>query len=321
MMWKKYRILFVFVLFGFTDLWAQQDPQFTQYMFNKLVYNPAFAGTTDNWQFTFFNRSQWVSSGFSNAPVTQTFSANTPITYKDYKMGGGINIMNDKVGIERNLTIVGAYAYHLSLKTGTLSFGMQLGVRQYRINQSDINAYDKDDPIVNQGIRAPLLPEVGIGFLYRQEKWYAGFSSMHLTQSKIKYTNDFAHSKLLRHFYLMGGYDFTVHPDWKVKPSALLNFVNGAPFQVQLTTMGEFKEMVWLGLGYRTGAAMTFNMGVNADKISEKFKEKIKIGYSFDWVLISGIPGFHNKGTHEVFIIYDLTKKEQTHIPKFKRLE
>jgi type IX secretion system PorP/SprF family membrane protein len=320
-MWKKFKYAILWMLLGSSSLWAQQDPQFTQYMFNNLVYNPAFAGTVDNWQFTLFNRSQWINSGYSNAPVTQTFSANTPLTYKDNKMGAGINIINDKIGIERNLSILGSYAYHLNLKKGTLSFGMQLGIRQYRINQSDINAYDKDDPIVNQGIRAPILPEVGIGFLYKTEKWYAGFSSMHLTQSKIKYTNDFAHSRLLRHFYLTGGYTFTLHPDWKLKPSAMMNFVNGAPFQGQLTVMGEYKEMVWLGVGYRSGAATTFNVGVNADKISEKFKEKIKIGYSFDWTMISAVPGFSNSGSHEIFIIYELSKKEQTHIPKFKRLE
>lgn len=309
------------MLLASSGVWAQQDPQFTQYMFNNLVYNPAFAGTVDNWQFSLFNRNQWVASGYSNAPVTQSFSANTPINYKTYKMGGALHLMNDKVGIEKSFSLLGSYAYHLDLKSGVLSFGMQVGFKQYRVNQSDINAYDKDDPIVNQGIRAPLLPEVGLGFLYKTDKYWAGISSLHLTQSKIKYNNSSVASRLMRHFYVVGGYNFQVHPDWKVKPSLMLNFVSGAPFQGQINTMGEYKDMVWLGLGYRTGAAFTINVGVNADKISEKFKEKIKIGYSFDWVTVAGVPRFRNAGSHEIFLIYELSKKEQTHIPKFKRLE
>ncbi|MBC7391357.1 MAG: type IX secretion system membrane protein PorP/SprF [Opitutaceae bacterium] len=302
-------------------VFAQQDPQFTQFQFNQLVYNPAFAGTTEALKFTLFNRNQWVASGFENAPVTQTFSANTPL--KDGTMGAGIHILNDKAGLERNFSLLGSYAYHLDLKSGKLGMGIQLGFKQYRVNQGDIKAYDKQDPLVNQGISAPMLPEVGIGFLYRDkdDKFYAGISSMHLTQSKIKYTNEFANSKLLRHFYLNGGYNYRINTDYMLKPALWLNYVAKAPFQAQLNVTGEYKEMVWLGIGYRSGAALTFNFGVNADKISEKFKEKIQIGYSFDYVMVSKIPKFKNAGSHEIFITYMLSKKEKTHIPKFKRLE
>ena len=320
-MWKKYKIALIFMLMTAGKGWAQQDPQFTQYMFNNLIYNPAFAGTVDSWEFTGFNRLQWASSEYANAPVTQTFSGNLPFAYKGKKMGGGLHIINDKLGIEKNFTIMGSYAYHLEMKKGTLSFGMQVGARQYRVNQDAINAYDKEDPIVAQGIRAPLLPEIGIGLLWRGKNYYAGFSSVHLTQSKIKYTTAFANSKLLRHFYLTGGYDWQVNTNIKIKPSIWLNFVNGAPFQGQISVLAEYKEMVWGGLGYRTGAAMTFYAGVNADKVSDRFSERIRIGYSFDMVLITGIPRFRNAGTHEIFITYNLAKKEAAHIPKFKRLE
>ena len=101
----------------------------------------------------------------------------------------------------------------------------------------------------------------------------------------------------------------------------MLNVVNKAPVQSHLNLTCEYKDMVWLGLGYRTGAAMTFNVGVYADKISEKFKEKIKIGYSFDYVMVANVPRFRNSGSHEIFITYEFIKKEKTHIPKFKRLE
>lgn len=301
--------------------YAQQDPQFTQFMYNQLVFNPAFAGTTENLKFTLFDRLQWTGSRFENAPVSQTFSANMP--FKEGQMGGGLHLFNDKVGIEKNFSLLGSYAYHLDVKSGLLGMGMQLGFKQYRVNQSDIVAYDKMDPIINQGINAPLLPEIGMGFLYRHKDdlFYAGISSLHLTQSKIKYTNDFANSKLLRHFYFTGGYNYQVTTDILVKPNLLLNFVSGAPFQAQIGTIGEYKQMVWLGLNYRTGAAFAVNVGVNADKISEKFKEKIQIGYSFDYVTISKIPRFRNMGSHEIFLTYELSKKEKTHIPKFKRLE
>jgi len=318
---KRY-IVAIAVFLLLSDMgFAQQDPQFTQFQFNQLVFNPAFAGTVDNLKFTLFNRNQWMGSGFENAPVTQTFSANTPL--KEGKMGAGIHILNDKVGLERSFSLLGSYAYHLDLKSGKLGMGIQLGFKQYRVNQGDIKAYDKQDPIINQGISAPLLPELGIGFLYRHkdDKFYAGLSSMHLTQSKIKYSPELANSKLLRHFYLTGGYNYRFHTDYVAKPALILNYVAKAPVQLQINGSVEYKDLVWLGLGYRTGAAMTFNIGVNADKISEKFKEKIQVGYSFDYVMVSKVPRFRNSGSHEIFITYMLSKKEKTHIPKFKRLE
>lgn len=320
-MLMKKLLPFLLVLLLFHNSWAQQDPQFTQFQFNQLVYNPAFAGTTDNINFTLFNRNQWVASGFENAPVTQTFSANMPL--KDNTMGAGLHVVNDKTGLERNFSLLGSYAYHLNLPKGKLGMGMNLGFKQYRVNQDDIKAYDQYDPLVNQGLRAPMLPEIGVGFLYRHQndKFYAGFSSTHLTQSKIKYTNAFANSQLLRHYYLTGGYNHRIGNDFVLKPALWLNFVSKAPIQSQLNLTAEYKEMVWLGLGYRTGAAMTFNIGVNADKISEKFKERIKIGYSFDYVMVAKVPRFRNAGSHEIFISYELSKHEKTHIPKFKRLE
>ncbi len=320
MLAKKYILGVLAILLQLQQAFAQQDPQFTQFQFNQLVYNPAFAGTTDNIRFTLFNRNQWVGPAFENPPVTQTFSVNAPI--KD-KMGAGLHIINDKAGLERNFSLLGSYAYHLTMKSGKLGMGMNLGFKQYRVNQDEIKAYDQYDPLVNQGIRAPLLPEIGVGFLYRHkdDKFYAGISSGHLTQSKIKYTTTFANSRLLRHYYLTGGYNYRLGTDYVLKPAIWLNYVRKAPFQGQLNVTGEYKEMVWLGMSYRTGAAMTFNIGVNADKISEKFKEKIKIGYSFDYVMVSKIPKFRNGGSHEVFISYELGKKEKTHIPKFKRLE
>ncbi|HAR19271.1 MAG TPA: hypothetical protein DCR46_01300 [Cytophagales bacterium] len=300
---------------------AQQDPQFTQFQFNPLIYNPAFAGTSENLSFTFFNRNQWVASGFENAPVTQTFSANSPLNQQT--MGVGLHLMTDKAGIERNFSLSGSYAYHLTLPTGKLGMGMQVGMRQYRANQDEFRAFDQYDPLVNQGIRSPILPELGVGFLYRHqdEKFYLGLSSLHLTQSKIKYSSDQANSKLLRHFYFNGGYNHSVGEKYKLKPAFWLNYVNNAPLQVQVKLVGEYKEAVWLGFGYRTGAAFTFNIGVNADKISDNFKDKIKIGYSFDYVSIAGVPRFRNLGTHEIFINYELRSMEKTHTPKFRKLE
>ena len=321
MLTRKNILLFSILIWLSNVTWAQQDPQFTQFQFNQLVYNPAFAGTNDNLIFTLFDRIQWAKSGFENAPVTQTFSANTPL--KEKTMGAGLHIINDKAGIERNFSLIGSYAYHLNLPKGKLGMGMSVGFKQYRVNQSEIQAFDKNDPLVNQGLRAPMLPELGVGFLYRQQndKFYVGISSGHLTQSKIKYTNSFANSQLIRHYYLTGGYSYRFKTDYVLKPAVLLNVVSKAPIQSQLNLTCEYKDMVWLGLGYRTGAAMTFNVGVYADKISEKFKEKIKIGYSFDYVMVAKVPRFSNAGSHEIFITYEFVKKEKTHIPKFKRLE
>jgi type IX secretion system PorP/SprF family membrane protein len=318
---KRWIIGFCFLLGLVQRTWAQQDPQFTQFQFNPLIYNPAFAGTSENLNFTLFNRNQWVASGFENAPVTQTFSANAPL--KQQTMGAGLHVVTDRAGIERNFTLMGSYAYHLDLTSGKLGMGMQVGMRQYRANQDEIRAFDQFDPLVNQGIQSPILPELGVGFLYRHQddKFYLGLSSVHLTQSQIKYSNQLANSKLLRHFYFNGGYNQSLGEKYRLKPAFWLNYVNNAPLQVQAKIVGEYKEAIWLGFGYRTGAAFTFNIGVNADKISDKFKEKIKIGYSFDYVSIAGVPRFRNSGTHEVFINYELRNMEKTHTPKFRRLE
>ena len=183
-------ITIVFFMLPTLGLLAQQDPQFTQYMFNTLYYNPGYAGVEGVTKLTAIARSQWLgykpTYGGGGAPTTQMISMSTPL-YK-INSGFGAYVSNDKLGPQNNLEIQTSYAYHLGIKESKLSFGIRAGVYSQTINFNQYKATDPGDPLLNaSGKESQVRPDLAMGLFFRKEKYYVGASFNHL----IKSTFDF----------------------------------------------------------------------------------------------------------------------------------
>jgi len=316
-------ILFFFVVVLSGKIHAQQDAQYTNFMFNKLVINPAAAGSENAIEASFFYRSQWVK--FSDSPVvpvTQTFSLHAPVG--EQPIGVGVNVVNDRIGFQKNLNITLSGSYHIEFKGNSfygrknrrLYMGLQGGFRQYSIDVDKLDPHEQGDLVIPELGKSVMLPEIGIGFLYKMDGFYAGVSVPHLIQSRLKYTDyQNINARQIRHYYVTSGYEYKLTEDLLLKPNVIMKYALNAPIEFDINALVEYQKVVWGGTSVRTRDAIAFLMGVNIGEITPSFNEQIKMGYSFDWT-VSGLPRY-NRGSHEVFLIYNIGLGGKTLRPKF----
>ncbi|WP_166925172.1 PorP/SprF family type IX secretion system membrane protein [Flavobacterium poyangense] len=277
---------------------AQQDPQYTQYMYNTMAINPAYAGSTGTLEATLLHRSQWV--GISGAPETQSFSAHMPL--RNEKIGVGLSVVNDKIGPSNELYLDGNFSYSLPLGyEKRLAFGLKAGFRMLDIDWSKGRFYDNNDVLLNQNISNQMKLAVGAGVYYYTDKWYVGFSVPSFIQND--YYDDVQESieydRL--HYYLVGGYVFDLSPNLKFKPAFLVKAVNGAPLTADVSANFMIAEKFVVGAAYRTDDSVSILAGF---QISKSFY----LGYAFDYT-VSQLNKY-NDGTHEFILRYQFTKSQ-----------
>jgi type IX secretion system PorP/SprF family membrane protein len=278
---------------------AQFDPQFSQYMYNESFINPAYAGSHDALSITALGRKQWM--GFSGAPTNITLSGHTPIA--EDKIGIGVNIMNESIGIMyRNLILVNG-AYRLKAGNGTFCFGLQGGASAYTERLSQVNTIQKNDQQFIQS--TPLLwgPNVGGGLYYYTKTWYAGLSAPRMllnTSLGNSVRTQFTAGSIS--YFITGGYVFSVDEDIKLKPSVMLKAAQGSPIQPEVNVQGIYKDMLWLGLAYRLSDAAVAMLGY---QINPQFR----VGYSFDYTLTK--LSTYNSGSHELVLNYTFKYKNK----------
>jgi len=273
---------------------GQQDPLYSQYMFNTLAFNPAYAGSADVFTVMALSRHQWV--GFDGAPTTQTFLAHSPL--KGESMSLGFTAITDKAGPVRQTGAQVDYAYRIRVTDDSrLAFGLKGGVN---IFQADLAALStvQDDP-ANVNIQGQLLPNFGFGLFWHSERYYAGFSVPKLLQNEIDAANGttLIAATEARHWYLMGGYVLDLDRDIKFKPSFLLRRVEGAPMSLDVNANFLLRDRIWFGAMYRV--ANSFGL-LGQYQVNDQFR----IGYAFD--LTTTRIGAYNAGTHEIMLNYDL---------------
>jgi type IX secretion system PorP/SprF family membrane protein len=292
---KKYIILIAIAITA-VRISAQQELMISQYMFNSMVLNPAYAGTHDYWSTSLLHRSQWVK--FDNAPRTQFLSADGQIL--GGKAGLGFNVSNDALGITNVLDINANGATHVNMGKGKLSFGLRLGVSRYSAQLTDAVIKDVEDPVYANNINGTMIPRVGAGIYYYQSNFFAGVSipSLLAVDDKISYTTTGVNSFYQKHIYVNTGMVFTPIPELAIKPSVLVK-VQGSNVNVDLNCNALFMNKFWFGAGYRTGDALVtmFEWNINP---------QLRIGYAFDYTL-SAISKYSNN-SHEVMLGYDLGK-------------
>jgi type IX secretion system PorP/SprF family membrane protein len=232
------------------QLRAQQVPLYTQYMFNRIIYNPAVAGVDPYFQIRSNHRFQWV--GMTDAPLTNAISFFGP--HRSRPMGYGGYVYHDITGPTSRTSMTGVYAYNVEVFPDIrLSMGLSMGVMQYRVDGTQITLKDPSDRALQGEVHTSWVPDANIGlYLYGKDFW-VGFSTAQLVNTKLKlYEPGTGINKLKTHFFLTGGYTYEINPDWKVEPSAMLKGTAPKAIQFDLNARVVWQDMVWLGLSYRT---------------------------------------------------------------------
>lgn len=299
----KHVILIVFFSCMFGNLFSQQEPNFTLYMMNPLVYNPAIAGTLNYYQIRTNHRFQWI--GFDKAPITNSFSVYGPHTKKN--MGFGGSIYNDITGPTSRTAVNGLYGYHMNITTDILaSFGLTVGIMQYKIDGTSIKTYSYLesgllDPSLQNTVYSSMAPDASAGIYVWSPTmgFYGGISGLHLLHifTKDKKINVDGINILNTHFYLIGGYMYNIVPRlWAVEPCVIVQKVVPASFQLEFSAKVLYKNMLWGGLAFRTQDAFSVVLGYIHDK-------KLHFGYAFDLPLND--VRRYTMGSHEIVIGYN----------------
>jgi len=283
------------------NLSAQQDPQFTNYMYNTLSVNSAYAGSRGHLAVMALYRTQWV--GIDGAPQTQTLSIDTPI---GKNVGLGLAFIKDELGPSSEYYIDANISYTVKLNDKSrLSFGMKGGGRFYNVDLFD----GFEDAADVNSINDKFLPTIGAGLYWRNERSYVGLAVPNFLANKHFDTSFNTSSAERLHYFLIAGKVFDVSERVKLKPSLLGKFVVGAPAIVDLSLNALFYETFRLGVAYRWDDSVSALVGF-------QISPKLLLGYSYD--LTTTRLGDFNSGTHEVFLRFELiTKEKQLKSPRF----
>lgn len=294
---KKFIAGIFFSLIGLS-CWSQQEAMYSQYMFNGLFLNPAYAGSHDYFSSTAIFRNQWVS--FPGAPKSATLAIDGPLYGNP--MGIGMIAGFDQIGVTKRTDFFLNYSYKIRMHKGYLAFGVKAGVSQYNANLSELTIWDQPDEVFISDINGKLIPTMGFGAYYYQENWYAGISSPTLLgyESDKKFNLDVEKSSALkRHYFATAGCVLPVSSAVKLKPSFLVKYLPGAPVQADINCAAMFNEVFWLGASYRTGDAV-------AGLIEYQANKKFRVGYAYDFTFSS--IRHYSAGTHELMLGYDFGK-------------
>ncbi|WP_449314337.1 PorP/SprF family type IX secretion system membrane protein [Psychroflexus salinarum] len=310
-MMTKSRILYtslvvLFLLFSLRSN-AQQDPNFTQYMYNTMSINPAYAGSRDVLSATVLHRSQWL--GFDGAPTSQTLSAHSPI--KDGKMGLGFNIVNDQIGVTKQTDINAVYSYAIEVNRYTkLSFGINAGINMLNVDFNDLNSLP-NDPEFENNIENKFSPQVGLGALLYNDQYFIGLSVPALLRSDRFSDSNVADATVRDrlHYFLTAGLVFDINPSLKFKPSILMRHVSGSPLLAELSSNFLINDKLTVGAAYRLNSAFS---GLFAFQVSDS----ILLGLSYD--RDTSTLSSYNDGSLEFFARFELFKKyKRMYTPRF----
>ncbi|MFS4469424.1 type IX secretion system membrane protein PorP/SprF [Maribacter sp. 2210JD10-5] len=313
---KNFSVLFF--LFSVTlssSLFAQQDAQYTQYMFNTMTVNPAYAGSRGQLSIAALYRAQWV--GLDGAPTSQTLNLHSPI--RNSKLGYGVSIVNDEIGNgvvqETYFDAVLSYTIDVSLE-GKLSFGLKAGGNLLNLDFNQLRNFDVE-PVNQDNIENRFSPNFGLGVYYHTKRFYAGLSAPNLVETehfdnsqRDANTVQFL-SKERINFYMITGYVFDLNGNLKFKPALLTKIVGGAPLQLDLSANFMFNERFTFGAAYRWDAAVSALAGF---QISDQFM----LGLAYDRETTDLGGRAFNDGSFEVFLRFELVKSFQKLVsPRF----
>jgi type IX secretion system PorP/SprF family membrane protein len=297
-------LIFALILVSLSGF-AQQDAQYTQYMYNTININPAYAGSRGVMSIFGLHRTQWV--GLDGAPVTNAFSINSPI--ENSNLGIGLSFVNDKIGPTVENTISADLSYTIQTsETYKLSFGIKGTANLFNLDVSKLNPQDANDPLL-QNLDNDFSPNVGAGVYLHSDKLYLGASVPNFFETKRYDDNSIAVYKERMNMYFIGGYVFDLSPNLKFKPAFLTKVVEGAPLQLDVSGNFLINEKLVLGAAWRWDAAVSAMAGF-------QISDGLYIGYGYD--LETTKLANYNSGSHEVFLRFELFKRQDKIVsPRF----
>ena len=302
-----YSLLLLFLTVSLPSfIQAQQLPLYSQYMFNTLEINPAYAGFKQSMQFTSIFRKQF--NGIKDAPQTAMISGDMPIG--DTKLGIGLKIVDDRISITQNFGAQGSMSYRIEGENSNLSFGLQMGTMNYKTDFSKLNVTNPGDPTFAQDLNA-LTANFGTGIFYNTDRFYAGLSAPNLVRTHLRKV-DVALSeyevKQNAHLYLNAGYLIDLNDNFILKPSFLVRGVKGLPINYDINANVFFRELMSAGVSYRSHSAL---VGL----LDFRLVPTLRLGYAYDYNL--GRLNNFAKGTHEIILRYHIPFDRDTLMPSY----
>lgn len=284
---------------------AQQDPMYTQYMFNISSVNSAAIGRGDNISLMAVDRLQWV--GFEGAPKTLSLTADIPVKF--FNSGVGLTYVNDRIGVEQNNNLYLDYAYHIKLTEKIkLGMGIKAGFKVFSAAYSDMDLENNTDQQYANDIQGDIMPNFGLGLFAYSDNYYLGLSAPKLVNHKYEGSEAVAGGEE-RHYFIIGGYVQPINQDIVFKPAFNLKMVQASKASLDITANFLFREIIWAGLGYRSGDAITVLTQI-------EFLNQFRVGYAYD-ITVSKMRTA-SSGSHEIMISYEFKSfKDKMRSPRY----
>jgi type IX secretion system PorP/SprF family membrane protein len=288
----KYTFLVCILISTIGNVSAQQRAQFTQYMFNGLILNPAYAGTEEALSLTFVNRSQWGS--IDGAPVTQTLSGHT--LFKNKNLGVGLSFMNDKIGVHKNQNLMTSFSYHLKVSpVSWVSMGLQGGFNMLKSDYLSIMGKNVlVDPVLNSSFSRTDF-NLGMGVYYRSPRLHVGLSVPEVIPQRFTMSDSVSITLKKAQFFLFSKYRIPLTDNLDFEPGVLLKYLHGVPFSYDLNACFVIKKALTLGLSYRKKESVDF-------LLKAQFTQQLLAGYSYDYA--TGEVSSVSRGSHELMVNY-----------------
>jgi type IX secretion system PorP/SprF family membrane protein len=281
------------------SVWGQQEPQYTQYMFNPTVINPAYAGSTGYGSLFSMYRAQWV--GLEGAPRTMNLGYHQPI--ENSHLGIGANLLRDEIGPTSTTFAAVDVSYTIAFANESrLAFGIKAGGELFSIDNQKLKNFNPDDPFLQQNMVNQFSPNVGVGLYYYTENSYLGLSVPRLLETRFYDAIAYSETTRKQHVYFVGGKVYDLTYNLKFKPAFVSKIVAGAPLQLDLTANFLYNERFTMGVSYRWDAVVSALLGF-------KVNNRLSIGYGYDRET-TRLANF-NSGSHELFLQFDLLKNGQ----------
>ena len=287
-------ILFIIVLSSPLQLWGQMFPLSDHYLYNTLAINPAFAGCHDALSATISYRNQWI--GFKDAPNNQMLSIHAPID--NDRIGLGLLIEKNSIGIFKETSFIGNYAYRMEIHDGKLALGLGFGATLYNIAWNELAATDKDDAQLMNNQTSAFLPDFSVGAYYYTQKYFIGISlPMFLSHAPDQRTGNYKIENKFSayNYFFTGGYEVGISPRVKLLPSLLIKYHTDNVLQIDYNAQVSLNDRIWMGIGYR-------NRDMLIGMLQAQLNYQLRMAYSYDFK--SGSIGRYANGSHEIVLNY-----------------
>lgn len=301
--------LIILLISTATSVWAQQDVQYTQFMFNKLYFNPAYAGSKEAFCISAIYRKQWIN--IPGSPRNMTVNMHAP--FWKQRMGLGLSITNDNIGLTDRWNFSLSYAYRIKLKNESyFNIGLRGSINYMTIRWDQAQTTQSFDQSVPGAVSSKVLPNFGAGVFYQARNWYVGLSMPRLFRNRIDFNNNSNSTlepELEQHYFMMGGAEFALSKNVKINPNLMFKYVPDTPFDADINLSFIFFDKILFGVTYRLGDSVD---AILQWRIVPQFT--ISVAYDFTLTQLQT----YNAGSVEVMLEYCfLSKNKRLHNPRF----